>query len=210
MLTAGLVFSVASIQAQTLILTGTVVSSMPDQLLSESFPNSGTGGYISSWAVNDPTLDPYGLMFIYQVTNSGPSAVGDVELNGFTSGQIVSTATYSAETGLTLTGALTPSTDGNLSTFNMVGGNAATFEYGSGGGSLPNTPGNNVSYFLVIDSSTGATPLSNYGREDGGSFTAYGSITTAAVPEPSSLALLAGFAGLFGLMKYRRAATVRG
>lgn len=207
MLTAGFVLPVVSINAQTLTLAGTIEASMPGQQLVQSFPppSDAVDGSISSWVVNDSALDPGGYTFIYQVVNSGAGAVGDVELNGFSSSDILSTATYSSETGLTLTGALTPSADGNFSRFNLVGGDAATFESGN----LPSSSANNVSYFLVINTDA-ATVADAYGRADGG-FTAYGNISTVAVgvvpvPEPSSLALLACFACLYGMARYRQAA----
>lgn len=203
-LVAGSFLSIASINAQTLNLTGAALEqSLPGQELTQSFPpNSDDDGSISSWVVNDSTLDPYGYIFIYQVTNSGVDAVGDIELNGFTSGEIVSTMTYSNESGLTLTGALTPSADGNFTGFELIGGDAATFTPGN----LANTSPNNISYFLVVDTSARVI-TTDYGQEQD-SFSAYGSILTP-VPEPSSLALLTGFACLFGLIKYRQIARAR-
>lgn len=203
MFMAGVVFSMASINAQMLNLSGTVEISLPGQQLSGEDPNPGDDGAISTWVVDDSSLDPGGYIFIYQVTNSGPDAVGFASLSGYTSDEIISTATYSDETGLTLTGALTPSTDGNFTGFELVGGNTATFEDGD----LPNNSPDNISYFLVIDTDTSAF-MDAYGQE-ADTFSAEGAIEAPEVPEPSSLTLLVCFVFFYGLFKCRQAGLKR-
>jgi hypothetical protein len=199
-LIGGLALSVLSSNAQTLDLTNaTLVGSSPLQDLVEAFPTNGLNdGTISTWVVNDPSLDPSGYTFIYQVVNNSADYLDQVELTGFTSSQIVSDGTFSSEAGLTLADAVAPSSDGIFPYFQVVGQNAATFEVGD----LSDVSPGNDSFFLVIETDVNYFGTS-YGQIQDG-LTATGSILVP-VPEPSaSLLVLAGFASLYGLCRFRR------
>ncbi len=193
--------ALAASKAQTLVLTGTLEQSLTDQELVQYYPLPGGAdvGTISSWVVNDSTLDPSGYIFIYQVLNDGPDSIVHVELTGFPSAITTGLATYSAESGLALPDSVTPSASGNLPTTSLTGSEAANFD----GGALPIGA---ASYFLVIDTDVYSIG-DNYGQTLD-SFSSAGDILApVAVPEPaSSLVLLAGFACLYGLYRYRRAA----
>lgn len=196
-------------RAQTLNLSGgTLKGSLVNQELigtvggPPAFPVTDVGvsnGVISTWVVQDSSLDSQGDIFIYQTENDGPSAIDNVELTGFNipAGVVLSTATYSALGGsLSLPGSMTPSSSGNFpseSTFQQ----SVTFEDGD----LANN--STPSYFLVVDTDVNYFSAS-YGQiED--DFSAAGNIL-APVPEPpSSILLLAGLACLYGIFRYRRA-----
>jgi len=205
-LVGGLVVFATTGQAQTLNLTGgTIVGSLTNQELVGAFPLSDYGqnnGSISSWVISDPSLDGLGDLFVYQAVNEGVDAIDQVELTGFNSSYILYTGTYSSETGLGLSGAATPSSDGNFPYFELVGGSAASFELGS----LSSVDGANTSYFLVI--ATDASYFTTSYGQIQDDFTAAGNTLAPSltpVPEPSSsLMLLVGFASLYGLFRFRR------
>jgi hypothetical protein len=208
-LVLGLAVSIASSHAQSLNLSGSLVSSLTNSPLTGIgfFPpgnNGAPNGSISSWVVNDPTLDPFGLTFIYQAINDGPDAIDQVELTGFASSMLVATpSTYSALTGsLALPAALTPDPGGNFPASADLG-DALTFEQGD-----LNT-GNTPSYFLVVETDLPSYRLSFGQIQD--NFSAIGNILApAAVPEPpSSMVLLAGLGCLVGVLKFRRSAKSR-
>lgn len=203
---AMVIISVAAGRAQTLVLTGgSVVQYLSSQALTGVYPptDNTNNGTISSWVVNDSAQDPSGYMFIYQVVNNGPDAIDQVELTGFNSSIVLSSAAYSGVTGLTLSGSLTPSLTGSFAPDGVTSGGAANFQSGN----LPNNGG--VSYFLVINTDVQSVSTS-YGQVQD-SFTAAGTIlapgSLSPVPEPSSsLMLFAGFACLGVFLRNRRAA----
>jgi hypothetical protein len=208
-LVLGLAISVVSSRAQLLNLSGgTIVGSLTNAQLTGVgfFPPGNNGqnnGSIYSWVVNDPTLDPSGLTFVYQALNNGFDAIDQVELTGFQPSQVVAAGTYSGLTGsLLLPTSSTPDPSGNFPTPSVFGG-TVTFENGQ----LNN--GNTPSYFLVVE-----TDVQNFGPSYGqiqDDFTAIGNILApAVVPEPSSsIVLLAGLGCLFGVLKFRRSAKLK-
>ena len=210
-LVLGLAVSVVSSHAQNLDLSGgTIVGSLTNSPLIGTgfFPVGNAGQYngsISSWVVNDPTLDPHGLTFVYQALNDGYDPIDQVELTSslFTPANVVNAATYSALTGsLFLPASVTPDPNGNFLTPAIFGG-TATFENGQ----LNN--GNTPSYFLVVE-----TDLPNFGLSYGqiqDNFTAVGNILApVSVPEPpSAIMMLAGLGGLFGVFRLRRTSKLK-
>ena len=199
--TVGVAFSVSSSDAQTLNLSGgSLVGSLTNSELIGYGPypagNAGANdGFINSWVVSDTALDPSGLIFVYQADNNGPDAIDQVELTGFQTSQVLSAGTYSALSGsLLLPDSSTPNSQGNFVTPAVFGG-TVTFENGQ----LPTD--NGESYFLVVDSNVSGFDQS-YGQIQD-DFTGIGNILVP-VPEPSFLALLAGFSGLLGVFRRRR------
>jgi PEP-CTERM motif len=209
-LVLGLVVSVVSSRAQNLDLSGGAIVGLTNSPLTGVgfFPpgnNGAPNGSISSWVVNDPLFDPLGLTFVYQSVNNGPDAIDQVELTSslFTPSHVVATGTYSALTGsLFLPASVTPDPAGNFPTPSIFGG-TVTFENGQ-----LNT-GNTPSYFLVVETDLNSFTTS-YGQIQD-DFTAIGDILApASVPEPpSSIMLLAGLGGLFGILKIRRSAKLK-
>ena len=210
-LVLGLAISVISSRAQVLNLSGgTLVGSLTNAPLTGVgfFPPGNNGqnnGSIFSWVVNDPTLDPSGLTFVYQALNNGFDAIDQVELTStlFTPSQVVATGTYSGLTGsLLLPFSTTPDPSGNFPTAAIFGG-TVTFENGQ----LNN--GNTPSYFLVVETDVPAFGPS-YGQIQD-DFTAIGDILApAVVPEPaSSVVFLAGLGCLFGVLQFHRSAKLK-
>ncbi len=205
MLIAALSVSLASSSMATTLAfspSAALEGSLTNQELAGVYPASDVGannGEISTWVVNDPSLDSSGYIFIYQVENAGVDAIDQVELTGFTSSQVVGTGTYSGISGSvslpSLPYSFTPSSSGNFGNENTFGG-TATFEEGD----LPN--GGTPSYFLVVD--TDVTYFSGDYAQMQDNFTAVGNIL-APVPEPSSvLVLLVGSVSVYCLSRYRR------
>jgi hypothetical protein len=195
----------ASTNAQTLNLGGGIVEgSLTNQELVGAFTGDNDGS-ISTWVVNDSTLDPNGYLFIYQVVNDGPDAVANVSLDGYNSGEILSTGTYSNVINLTLATSLSTSLDGNFPNFSLIGGNAATFQTASGSGGFSNSIPNNVSYFLVVY--TDKTFMAETNGFDEDDFAAQGNILSP-VPEPGTPALAA--VGLISFLSVSGMAWVRG
>lgn len=184
---AGLALSAVSSNAQLNLTGGTVESSLIDQTLTGvGLPASNDGvndGIISTWVVSDSALDSQGLIFVYQVVNNTPGAAeawDNVELTGYSSSEIVGTASDATESGLTLTGSSTPSASGNFPNFQLVSPNAATFESGN----LSN--GGGVSDYLVIFTDMNSYTTS-YGQVQD-TISADGAIyAPAAVPEANTI-----------------------
>jgi hypothetical protein len=178
---AAMVLSAVSSKAQLNLTGGTVVGSLTGQELTGVSPASNTGvndGSISTWVVNDPTLDSQGLIFIYQAVNNGPDAVDNAEFTGFVSSEVTGTGSYATETGLALTGSFTPS-GGNFSGEDTFGG-TATFEDGD-----LNT-GQTASDFLVVETDTHAF-AGSYGQIEDDFSAAGNTLAPVAVPEASTV-----------------------
>lgn len=190
----------ASVHAQSLDLSGILEGDLPGQELVGAFPFSDVGqnyGTISTWVVDDPTLNSQGYTFIYQAINSGIDPIDQVELTGFANSIVLGTATYSSLTGsLLLPDAVTPDLDGNFLDEDTFG-NTATFEKGE----LNN--GGTPSYFFVVKTNVRSFDTGTGQIQD--DFTAGGNIY-APVPEPSTtLVFLTGLVSLYGLFRFRRA-----
>ncbi|HEX3625900.1 MAG TPA: PEP-CTERM sorting domain-containing protein [Verrucomicrobiae bacterium] len=198
-----LALSVASSTGQVLDLTGaTVVGSLPNQTLINS-ATSANDGIISTWVVNDPTLDSSGLIFIYQLENGGPDDITGVNFNSYSPSQYISSELYSNVSSGTLSGSITPSVNlhPNFTFDTITGGGAATFNGDLAMGK--------ASWFIAID--TDVTSFNTgYGLSQD-DFQAHGDIyaPNAAVyttPEPSSaLMLLVGSACFYAVLRRRRA-----
>jgi hypothetical protein len=199
-----LTVSVASTRGQTLDLTGATLFGGP--ITGQTLFDSGTGandGIISSWAINDPTLNPSGLIFIYQLKNSGPDDVTGINFNNYTHSQYVSSASYSSVINGSLPGALTPTVtlSPNFTFDTVTGGGAATFNGDLAMGA--------VSWFVAIDTDVTADNTGYALTQD--DFQTHGDILAPnfavfGVPEPSSaVLLLAGFACFYGILRCRRA-----
>lgn len=197
---------VASSRGQTLDLTGATIFGSP--VTGQTLFNSGTGandGIVSSWAINDSTLNPLnpsGLIFIYQLENMGPDDMTGINFNSYTRSQYVSSASYSSVINGSLPGALTPTAtlSPNFTFDTVTGGGAATFNGDLGMGE--------VSWFVVIDTDVTADNAGYVLTQD--DFQTHGDILAPnfavfGVPEPSSaVMLLAGFACFYGILRCRR------
>jgi hypothetical protein len=181
---AGLVLSAASSNAQLDVSSGTVEGSLLNQELTGVTPGfnvSANDGMISTWVVSDSSLDSKGLIFIYQVSNSGLDAIDQVELTGFSYSQVSSTAEFTSVTGIT--GGSTPNASGYFPGENTFGG-TVTFENGD----LPNGAG--VSDYLVVYTDASTFGINYAQIQD--SFSAAGDIYSdpeppVAVPESSTI-----------------------
>jgi hypothetical protein len=206
-LLAALLVSVLSGKAQTLNFTGgSVVNSLTNQELIGSSPPyiGGNFGTVSSWVVNDPGLDSSGLIFVYELVNSGPDSMNTASFSDF-NGAYVSSGTYSNLVGsVTLPGSINPSIiNGEFSFFDLSPGGAATFETTLAEG-FPN--GNSTSWFLVVDTDENSYTDSYVTTDD--NYTSFGAILAPSeVPEPrASLVLLIGLASFYGILRFRRLA----
>lgn len=126
----GLTLAAVSSQAQLNLTGGTVVGSLVNQELFQIPPGSPTGaneGSMSSWVISGAAADPTGLIFVYQVVNSGPDAVDNAEFTGFIASQVISSSAYSGLTGLAF--GSTP-TDAGWSGAATIFGGTATWEAG--------------------------------------------------------------------------------
>jgi hypothetical protein len=173
-----LAVSAASVHAQLNLTGGSIAGQLVNQQLTEAFPNVGAfNGTVSSWVINGATADTLGLIYVYQVVNSGPSAINNAEFTGFTPTEVISAQAYSSITGMSFGAA--PSADGNFPFVDIFGG-TATFENGQ-----MNT-GGHISYYLAVLTNT-RTFAENYGQIQD-HFTATGSILAPApVPEPGTI-----------------------
>lgn len=204
-----LAMSVASGSAQTLGFSpgATLEGALTDQALLNS-ATGGNDGTISTWVVNDSTIDPYGYIFIYQLENSGPDEITGVNFNNFTAAAIIGTGAYSNVFGSLLSASVHPTVTLTPSfTFDTVTPKgAATFNGGLDSGA--------VSWFEVIDTDVNSF-ADGYGLAQD-NFQAYGDILAQnyalyVVPEPPSrIVLLAGLACFYGFWRCcRRPAAVR-
>jgi hypothetical protein len=198
-----LAVSVASSRGQVLNLgSATLEGSLTNQVLM----NSGTGandGTVSTWVYSAPSVDPNGLIFIYQLENQGPDEITGANFNNFSPSQYIGSGSYSNVFNGSLPGSLKP--PGTLFpnfTFDTVTtGGAATFNGGLDMGS--------VSWFIAIE--TDVTSINTGYALTQDDFQAHGDILAPnfaifTVPEPTSaVLLLAGCACFFGILKCRRA-----
>ena len=197
-----LALSVTSSRAQTLDLTGGAVEkSLTNEVLYDTV-SSANDGAVSTWVVSDTSADPSGLIFIYQLENSGPDTIGGVNFNQFSSGELKTEGSYSSITGLTLLGAQPADPDGGFTFDFLSSEGAATFS-----GDLSN--GGTYSWFIVIDTDVNSFDTGYALAQD--NFQAHGDILAPnyavfGVPEPSSaVILLGGFACFYGILRCRRA-----
>lgn len=198
-----LALSVALGRGQVLNLSGaTLEGSLTNQTLINS-ATSANDGIISTWVINDPSVDSHGYIFIYQLENKGPDDVIGVNFNSFSSSQYIGSQSYSNVYNGTLSGFISPTENltPNFSYDVITGGGAATFT-----GDLPMGA---ASWLVTID--TDVTSFNTgYGltQDD---FQSHGLILApnAAIyitPEPSSaLLLLAGSACFYAVLRWRRA-----
>jgi hypothetical protein len=185
----GLTLAAASSEAQLNIPTGSISGSLLNQELVGVSPGGNVGannGAVSSWVVNDPAADSQGLIFIYQVLNNGGDGISQVELTGFSAGQIVSTAN---DTSVTIGALLTPigstpavGAGGTTTAFNTTSlvGNGLTFEAGAN----QNLGIGGISDYLIVE-----TDVNYFGPSFGqiqDNFSAQGNIL-APVPEANTV-----------------------
>jgi hypothetical protein len=206
---------VTSSRGQTLNLkTGAVLEG---DLTNQALINSGTeanDGMVSSWVVNDSSVDSQGYIFIYQLelSSQAPDQVLGVNFNNFNSADIVSMGvglysnvvasdSFSLPAALNATASLYPNF-----TFEAVSSEgAATFGLFSPDVGLD--PGT-VSWFIVIETDDKSFNTGYALTQD--DFQAHGDIlapigATFPVPEPASaVLLLAGFACFYGILRCRR------
>jgi hypothetical protein len=180
----GLALAAVSSKAQVLNLTGGSIApggTLANQELVGVSPGGNVGannGTISTWVVSDSSLDASGLIFIYQVVNNGADAIDNVELTGFTSGEVLSTGSYSSLLGLAF--GTTPSADGSFPNVEPIIGNV-TFQSTT---TLGNTPTTDVSDYLAVFTDVTAFGLS-YGQIQD-NFSGQGNIL-APVPEANTV-----------------------
>jgi hypothetical protein len=175
---AGLTLAAVSSQAQLNLTGGTVVGSLVDQTLGGISPGSNVGadnGSVSSWVISGAAADTTGLIFVYQIVNSGPDAVDNAEFTGFNAGQVLSSGAFAGLTGLAF--GSTPTEAGWSGAATIFGG-TATWEAGD-----LNTGGAISDYLAVL---TNVQYFSgDYGQIQD-SFSAQGSIL-APVPEANTV-----------------------
>jgi len=181
---AGLALAAVSTQAQLVLTGGTVVgSSVNDQLTGISPPGPNVGannGSVSSWVIRGAVSDPLGLIFVYQIVNSGPGIVDNAEFNGFIDPpavtDVISSGSFATLVGLSFGSA--PTAAGWVAPGFLVGG--VTFENGT----MPN--GGAISDYLAV-LTTDQTFAPNYGQIQDG-FSAQGTILApSAVPEANTV-----------------------
>lgn len=208
-----LAVSVASSRAQTLDLTGgTLKGSLTGQTLIDS-GNGNPDGQVSSWVVSDSSVDPSGLIFIYQLENSGPDDIAGLSFNDFSESVVTTptSGTYSSIVNISLPTSVTPSASAGTFTFEGVtGGGAATFSGPVGPVPPPALPnGGTQSLFVVVYSDVNSIAGGYVLTQD--NFQAYGNIlaplaATNPVPEPSSVILLTGgILCFYAILRCRRA-----
>ena len=196
--------SVASSRAQMLNLSGaTFAGSVSNQTLINS-GTSANDGEVSSWVVNDPSVDSQGYIFIYQMENQGPDTITGVNFNNFNSSQFVGSLVVSNVYNGSLAGSLSPTV--TLSpTFaydTITAGGAATFNGALNMGA--------TSWFVVVE--TDVTSFNSGFALTQDDFQSHGAIYAPnfaiySVPEPSSagLLLLAASACFYAVLRWRRA-----
>jgi len=180
-----LAVSAVSARAQLNLTGGTVVGSLINQTLFGTAPSSNVGhnnGSVSSWVVSGATADPSGLIFIYQIINSGLGPIDNAEFTGFPGPDVIQgageTGSYaSLINGGILTGSAVPSASGNFPTPAVFGG-TVTFENGN----MAN--GGADSYYLAV-LTTDHSFANNFGQTQDG-FSTAGEIL-APVPEASTV-----------------------
>jgi hypothetical protein len=198
-----LALSAASSSGQSLDLSGATVEG---SLTGQTMVNSGTGandGTISTWVLNDSSIDSHGYIFVYQLENQGPDDITGINFNNYSASQYIGSESYSNVFNGSLSGALTPTVtlSPNFTFDTVTQGGAATFN-----GDLP--PGE-ISWFVTID--TDVSSFNNGYALSQDDFQAHGNILAPnyavfGVPEPSSaIMLLAGFACFYAILRWRRA-----
>ncbi|HTR40309.1 MAG TPA: hypothetical protein VMH87_01665 [Pseudomonadales bacterium] len=192
---AGVLLSSAASQAQIDLTGGHVVGTLTSELfgISPGYNSLANNGSITSWVVQGATIDPSGLIFVYQVSNNGqsvvPNLINNVDINGFSSSFIVgSPGSYGSITGLSI--GTTPSASGNFGTV-LLGNDNVTFQQTAGL--------QGVSDYLVIETDATAfgdsySQVAGSLNTTGGAFAAQGP-TTAPVPEANTM-----FAGALMLL----------
>lgn len=187
--------SAASSEAQLNLSGGTVVGTVTSELVGISAGNVlANNGSITSWVVQGATIDPTGLIFVYQVSNNGqnvvPNLINNVDINGFNPGVILGTpASYGSITGLSFGSA--PSASGNFGIV-LVGPDNVTFQQIAGL--------QGVSDYLAIETSAPAfdnsySQVAGVLNSTGGFFSAQAAPTLAPIPETNSI-----FAGALMLL----------
>ena len=200
-----LAISVTSSRAQTLDLTGgTLEGDSTNQTLINSADET-PDGKISTWVVNDSSVDSQGYIFIYQLENGGDN-IFSVSLNNF-SGSLATTPTsgsYSSIVNISLPTSVTPTASVGFTFSGVSGDGAATF-----GGTTESLPNGDQSWFLVVFSDVNSFATGYALTQDGSQ--AYGDIlapiaATNPVPEPSSVILLTGgIVCFYAILRCRRA-----
>ncbi|HTV42349.1 MAG TPA: PEP-CTERM sorting domain-containing protein [Candidatus Sulfotelmatobacter sp.] len=200
--------SVVSSRAQTLDLSGgTIEGDLTNQTLVDS-ANGNNDGKISSWVVSDSSVDSQGLIFIYQLENSGTDSITGLSFNNF-KGSLASTPTSGSYSNIIGSATLLPTAiapvDGNggFAFDTVTSGGAATFQLGD------LADGGTMSFFVVVFSDVDSFADGYALTQD--DFQAHGDILAPIeaiypVPEPSSAILLTGGILCFYLMlRCRRA-----
>lgn len=183
---AGLALTAVSSQAQLNLTGGTVAGSLVGQTLAGVSPGGNVGlfnGTVSSWVISGAAADPTGLIFIYQVSNSGPDPIDNAEFTGFPGSDVLTgvgqTGSYATVSGLALTGSAAPSASGNFATYAVFGG---TVTFTDGGSGLLNG-GANSDFLAVL--TTDQFFADSYGQIQD-NFSASGP-TLAPVPEANTV-----------------------
>jgi hypothetical protein len=179
----GLALAAVSTQAQLVLTGGHIAGQLVNQELTGVSPGGNAGvdnGLVSSWVISGAAADPTGLIFVYQIVNSGPGAVDNAEFNGFIDPpsvtDVISSAPFASLVGLSF--GSTPTAAGWATPGTLIGG--VTFENGN----MPN--GGAISDYLAV-LTTDRTFTGNYGQIQDG-FSAQGPILApSAVPEANTV-----------------------
>jgi hypothetical protein len=184
---AGILLSAASSEAQLDLSGGAVIGTFTAEFqgISPIGNSTANNGSITSWVVQGAASDLTGLIFVYQVSNSGqdvvPNLINNVDINGFNPGVISGTpASYGSITGLSFGSA--PSASGNFNIV-LIGSDNVTFQQIAGL--------QGVSDYLAIETDATTFDL-DYSQAagslaTGGAFAAQAAPTPAPVPEANTV-----------------------